>query len=245
MKNSTKIVGFILLFIVIFKIDVFAQSIQIIYCDTLNTKTVYEEIKSYAQIKNNSFSTILVGVKIIKLDTSLNHTFNYCWNNYCKGLYPVIEINTKYDTLNAGESTALLDFDISVTPGDTNALGPDLFKIIFYNKNNANDTAVCYMKFVVTGTGVEEIISDNPYFSTAYPNPATNSITISYQLPQNIISANLNIFDENGNFINNYVLNIQSNSINFPVNTLTSGNYYYSIISNNKLIFKNKFVVVK
>jgi hypothetical protein len=69
--------------------------------------------------------------------------------------------------------------------------------------------------------------------TTAFPNPAKTFSTISYSLPANIQSAELQIFDMNGKKIRTLVIDAKANYISLPTMGFPSGVYTYIIQAAN------------
>ncbi|NPD47100.1 MULTISPECIES: T9SS type A sorting domain-containing protein [unclassified Lentimicrobium] len=84
----------------------------------------------------------------------------------------------------------------------------------------------------VPGTSVSVISSPNSQediFLNAYPNPAKDVIKLEYQLPVNVINAQLYVIDSNGNMVKDFMIDSHSNNITMNVNDLSTGVYYYHI----------------
>jgi hypothetical protein len=64
---------------------------------------------------------------------------------------------------------------------------------------------------------------------SAFPNPASATVTIPYQLPSTIDEAVLTIYDAQGKSVQSYRIDHTFNNLNIPVNALPSGIYFYRI----------------
>lgn len=86
----------------------------------------------------------------------------------------------------------------------------------------------------------------NAYLDQNVPNPANNSTTINYYLPQHTNTAIINISDVNGKIFKTFSLApTGSGQVVFQTNTLRSGTYQYSLIVNGRMVDSKKFVVTR
>jgi hypothetical protein len=77
----------------------------------------------------------------------------------------------------------------------------------------------------------------------AWPNPATEVIRLEYELPANVKSASLNIYDTSGRKIKDFAIDSHSDHIAMNVNDLAAGTYLYNIEYNNQRTSSKKIVV--
>ncbi len=77
----------------------------------------------------------------------------------------------------------------------------------------------------------------------ALPNPATEVIRLEYELPVNVKSASLNVYDTNGRKIKNFLIDSHSDHIAMNVNDLAAGTYLYNIEYDNQRTISKKIVV--
>lgn len=77
----------------------------------------------------------------------------------------------------------------------------------------------------------------------AWPNPASEIIRLEYQLPDQVKSANLNVYDSNGRRVQNFVIDSHSDHIALSVTDLSPGTYFYNIEYNNQQTAAKKIVV--
>lgn len=77
----------------------------------------------------------------------------------------------------------------------------------------------------------------------AYPNPATDVIRLDYELPLNVKTASLSIYDSNGQKIKNFAIDSHSDHIAMNIGDLAAGTYLYNIEYNNTRSSSKKIVV--
>ncbi len=87
-------------------------------------------------------------------------------------------------------------------------------------------------------TGLEKILSNNTL--SAYPNPASENVTIQYNT---VKKSKLNIYNIVGEKVLEYDLEKGSSSINIDVNMLPSGTYFYSLSNSSKAIKTKRLVI--
>ena len=80
-------------------------------------------------------------------------------------------------------------------------------------------------------------------FSNAYPNPASSTVSFDYNMPYDVNSASIAIYNMMGQEVVRQNLSIGGSRADINVSDLNEGVYFYSLIVNNKTVKTNKFVV--
>ena len=80
-------------------------------------------------------------------------------------------------------------------------------------------------------------------FSKAYPNPANNTVSFDYNMPYDVNSASVAIYNMMGQEVVRQDLNLGGSRADINVSDLNEGVYFYSLIVNNQTVKTNKFVV--
>ena len=80
-------------------------------------------------------------------------------------------------------------------------------------------------------------------FSNAYPNPANNTVSFDYNMPFDVNSASVAIYNMMGQEVVRQNLNLGGSRADINVSDLNEGVYFYSLIVNNQTVKTNKFVV--
>lgn len=78
---------------------------------------------------------------------------------------------------------------------------------------------------------------------TLYPNPASENISIAYELKDPSAIYDLVIYDVKGGILKSVPLDKQKNNILTDIHELASGTYFCSLLENNKAISSKKFIV--
>ena len=95
--------------------------------------------------------------------------------------------------------------------------------------------------------GIEDHEFLNNMQLSAFPSPAINQTTISYNLDKDMDNVKLIVLDMNGKEVYNQAFGSQakgSYNISLDVNEFASGNYFYSLISNGNRLTK-RMVITK
>ncbi len=116
-------------------------------------------------------------------------------------------------------------------------------KMILYSYKSSDKEFKVYS---LPGTLVASIkqINDINLQQLPFPNPTNNNITIAYQLPLNK-QGKLIINDLSGKIILEYSIDNTFDNVIIETNSLASGNYFFSIYSDNQKLSTGKFVVTK
>lgn len=117
------------------------------------------------------------------------------------------------------------------------------WRVKVYDPQNVSDSASAIITWQNYGVSVKEITS-NDVALNAYPNPATDQISVSYSIDGNTNNAELTVFDIVGKKIKSYDLANTKDRLSIDVSDLNSGVYFYSIMVEGKAV-KTERVIVK
>jgi uncharacterized repeat protein (TIGR03803 family) len=141
--------------------------------------------------------------------------------------------------------TDLLDF-----AGATNGSDPlgslitdgTFFYGMTYTGGAYNDGVIFKYKDTAT-VGLNDINENNNNIAI-YPNPNNGNMQVAYKIPENTIGTFI-IYDLIGKQILSYPLNSGKNTLTISANDIDAGVYFYRAIAGNKVIAKDKIVVIK
>jgi hypothetical protein len=112
---------------------------------------------------------------------------------------------------------------------------------VFNRAPGSNDTARVTLYYMCT-SGIEEneqaIVN-----STAFPNPANSSVTISYEMKEQYNQGKIVIFDMLGKKMKEIAITDKQGMSKISVTDLKDGIYFYSIIVDSKAIATKKLIV--
>ena len=112
----------------------------------------------------------------------------------------------------------------------------------FYDKNNPEEKYVFNVNFTYEEDAIADFNSID-VFSNAYPNPANNVVSFDYNMPFDVNSASVAIYNMMGQEVVKQNLNLGSSRTDINVSDLAEGVYFYSLIVNNQTVKTNKLVV--
>lgn len=233
-----KIISLILFMAVV---AVYAQSFQISY----NGEPVGEEFNFYVENANDDNELIFIITNTsdepvtISLSRRVVSEVPGSYNIFCFG-------GGCYDSQNSAENPMTLQ------PGETSE-GSD-FHFLYNPCGNEGTTSVNY-SFTSAGYSVSVLV--NYIYSTvgisssdlsvnslaAYPNPASTSVTVSYDLSGLNSDARLVITNLVGSKVAVRSLNGNSGKVNVDLSNLDAGIYFYSIEANGQAISTRKLIV--
>ncbi len=95
----------------------------------------------------------------------------------------------------------------------------------------------------VTDIGITDHNISSSHLVTLYPNPASDHISIVYQLENQSGTYHLNICDDKGCTLKDIVLDGRQNIATFDLQGFAPGNYVCSLLENNKKVSSKKFIV--
>lgn len=179
----------------------------------------------------------------ITIESSVEgHEISFCDINSCNP--PGVFVSPLAFALTPGQTTTNSDIYIQVIPNGIK--GKDVIKLkVFYTMDTKD-----FVEYTATfnfGTSAieDEIAALGISLSQPMPNPVAENLNLNYSLPNDNSVFSLNIYDINGNIVASQVLNNTSNNIQIPVSSLATGNYVYSLISNNKTYISRRLIIVR
>ena len=191
-------------------------------------------------ITNNTENTLTI-VSQMESDPS-NLTQDYlCWGNcYMPG---ILEASYQVES----DSTRVFNGHCMFTDKEWNTLPVGTvakMTYIFFDERNPEEKYTFFVNFKYQPESIADFNSVD-VFSNAYPNPASSVVSFDYNMPFNVNSASVAIFNMMGQEVVRQNLNLGGSRVDLNVSDLNEGVYFYSLIVNNETVKTNKFVVVK
>ena len=212
---------------------------------TFHNDPATEEVIFDGIVTNNSddTDTILITRRRIHQEENTSHYF--CWGacfapNNADSLFRPGE--DYYIVLGPGESTDEFEFAAHYFPNGV--IGVSMFEYTFYNKNDSDENVSVVAVFDTRTDGITDQIMDKGFISDLYPNPATSYVTINYDLPAEVTSADVRIVNILGSVVKDEQMNRNASGMRMDISDLTNGVYFYSIIINGE-VYKTKKLIVK
>lgn len=200
------------------------------------------DMQFIVDITNNSGAPINVTCVRTITEQSEGTSFTMCFGELCGGPYT--------ERLDADiASGASEEFSAHFVP----LFNEDFTKPIYgssmtvelsFFENIDDEPVVFTVKFICDDVSVNDY-TDNKIFSNAYPNPAKNMVSFDYNMPNDVQTASVAIYNMMGQEVLKQDLNIGDSRLDVNVSDLADGVYFYSLIVNNQAVKTNKLVVSK
>lgn len=169
-----------------------------------------------------------------------NTMSTFCWAGSCYS--PTVD-TSNYLFIPAGAANdSLKPFSGDYSPNGV--IGTSLVQYTFYDIDNPDQKVVVVAKYWASPEGIAEDAMRGGSVSNIYPNPATNSVNIDYQLTPNVNSAIVKIFNLLGSTVAETVMKKGGNRLKMDVSNLKNGIYFYAVVINGN-IYKTKKLVIQ
>ena len=172
---------------------------------------------------------------VYEASTSVNKTF-YIMRTDGTQLFRLDSVNAPY-----GYGSVLGGTDF-IRPIRNTSSGTKLF----LQKHFAGQTTI-YI-YSLCGVLIEDTFDpafQNQSFVRIYPNPTSSILSFRINPPDNLNEYELVILDNKGTNIFRERINYQNENYSIDIRNYSSGTYYYSLYSKNKLYQSGKFVLTK
>lgn len=195
-----------------------------------------EEILSDIFVKNNSgnpMSVKLQKIENFKVESSMNVM---CWG-MCYG--PTTYISSDSILIDGGAVNEN-DFSGHYTSSNT---GISSITYKFFDIDNPGDFANFTVLYNVSGVGINNY-QENINISNVYPNPVINNAYFDYDFTKvNNSQNNVVISNLLGEVIENVKINDLKGKFIYNTSNLKNGIYFFSIVSENRLVNTKKIIV--
>lgn len=200
-----------------------------------------------ATIKNASSNSMVVFIREIEKSLAPDHGMNVCFAGQCNPSPQGVLLNKRTDTTRIASGATLTgpaeDLHIQYFPNNKNGVSNVKFRI--ENFNNDRDFFDLHFKVTTTNTvSIAKTLSrPQADLSNAYPNPASGTTEIKYQLPPHHKRAYLNVYDVLGKEVHREEIEDPSGKIGLNVRNYNSGLYFYSLTVDDKKILTRRLIV--
>jgi hypothetical protein len=162
------------------------------------------------------------------------------WKNiekYCGKYYPV-NITGRSNNWVQTTMNCNINFPICDTA---------LMRFTFYSGSISLGKEGWMIDNIYIGYSICEGINEhdvNPSQINIYPNPSSQQVTLSYELPQQENSATLQLYNTMGQLVKTIAVNGYKGEMGDNVSALPNGIYYYTLVVNGTITETNKLVVI-
>jgi hypothetical protein len=193
-----------------------------------------EEIVSFVFIKNNTANPKAIKVKKVEVMAIHGTTNVFCWG-LCYS--PDIFVSPDSIVVDAG-ATNTTDFSGHYSP--VGVVGISTIRYVFFDIDNPTDTVCVNINFSTYPQGIKDM--SNVSLSSAYPNPANNSVSFNCSVPQNS-DAKLLLRNVLGSVVREIDINGNSGKLNVNTSDLADGVYFYTFLVNGNSEVTKKLVI--
>ena len=196
------------------------------------------EIQFDLDIINTTDADINVVAQMEDL-TGIGMTY-LCWGNcYMPG---ILEAQNTVTAGGEGVFNGHVMF-MDANSGEVLPVGTEVKMVYtFFDERNPEQTYTFNVNFKYQPESIVDYNSVD-VFSNAYPNPANNTVSFDYNMPYDVNSASVAIYNMMGQEVVRQNLNLGGSRADINVSDLNEGVYFYSLIVNNQTVKTNKFVV--
>ncbi len=189
--------------------------------------------------ENLTTSSITVGLRRYEVDVVSGSQNYFCWN-VCYSPTPAGDMPewVAQDALTMDTDSVYSNFHAYHRPTGTN--GISVYRYVFYNQANQNDTISVTITFNASPNSVNEISADEQL--AVYPNPATDVAHINYDVEGNS-EAKLELHNMLGSKVKEIKLDASQNKFDLSVRDLNPGVYFYTLVQNDKAVTTKRLVV--
>lgn len=123
------------------------------------------------------------------------------------------------------------------------AVGVSLIEYTFFNKDNTDENVKIVVKFDTSPAAIDENILKNIWISEIYPNPATNSVNIDYDIPIEVNVASVKIVNLLGAVVKEHKIDVRNNNMKIDISDLNGGIYFYSVFVVGEVYRTKKLII--
>lgn len=226
-----------------------AQSLTILYNGapltngaeiTLNgeiSSDPFYEVKAYARVKNNTDRTVNVMAKRVEHDTVTGTENYFCWGQCFP---PNVSISPNPTPIAANDTTPHEFFTGYYTPKQKP--GTSIIKYVFFIESDVNDSISFIVNYVVSPSSLNDLRATSN-LGNAFPNPASEKVSINYELPFGTSQAQIKIFNLMGQAVAEQQLFNSRGKAELNLSNLKEGVYFYSLHINNQAVATKKLIV--
>ena len=192
----------------------------------------------------NNLSAGGVNIKVIRNEiTTVEGTLNYfCWG-VC--YTPAIDTSGMYMFVDKGASSDPGDYSAHLEIHGT--IGISIIEYTFYNMDNPSENIKIVVKFDTESDpgpdGIDENILKNVWVSDLYPNPASNYVSIDYNMPSEVKEASVKIVNLLGSVVKEQKVDTRNGNMKIDIFDMKGGVYFYSLNIEGEIYSTKKLVI--
>lgn len=171
---------------------------------------------------------------------ALGDSTRFCWGGLCYN-WPT-NLSSQNLTVAPGDTMDFADFGFHAEFVSDISTATRTVHYQFYNIADATDSTGVTIRYNST-VGVDEMDKVGGTISNAYPNPASMSVSVKYDINEFSNTGTIVFFDMLGKEVKEVALNDKKGTAKINVDDLNSGIYFYSFVVDGKAISTKKLVI--
>lgn len=236
------------LFIASIALTGFGQSIQLLSADdsSIVSNTIVDVNLAPSSSSGLEFlvtntgatnDTIYVRRTIFAIDAA--DATQFCWGGLCYGF--AANISSLYKAIVPLDTIDFANDGFHAVFNSGTSTMTRLVHYRFYDKNNITDSTGITIRYNYS-TGVNELAQTGA-ISAAYPNPASSSVSMKYDITDPNQKGQITVYDMLGKTVKEIVLNDKQGTAVINTSDLNAGIYFYKFAVGNKTIATKKLVI--
>ena len=209
---------------------------QATYNLTVDTSAAYDFMLN---LKNATSSAITIKVKKRIISNTSGDIITFCIGVNCYPATTTLSAAVSVPANSLLGNGFLTDFTAVNTPNTASVL------YTIYNTATPSDSIATRINYNVTATTGIKQFANNYYVSDVAPNPASSTVSFSYDLNNINQSASVKIYNMLGSLVKTVPLETYSNNTKIDVNSLEEGIYVYSVVVGGKAVKTSRLVVAR
>lgn len=204
--------------------------------DTLKVEKVAgEEIATYFNLTNLTESPMQVRAAFSKLNTQEGDEFLMCFGD--------CTLDTISPSVVLEPNVEFTNFDIAYTPVSNNS---SMIRVYLLSAEDNSVLFDFHVKYYSEGVSLPAQGKTKPMSIDVYPNPMAVNAVVNYYVPAKYKNPTMIIRNMVGKTVKTYNLHSgEETKLNINSSELTSGVYFYSIVSEGQTITTKKLVIRK
>ena len=188
-------------------------------------------------VKNTTASQINIQLKSYVLANPGSDIISYCIGTQCHNAGQNVTVNTPIAPNGTLTANGLLTEFTAFNAGASQVL------YTLFNPLNTKDSVSVKVYYNITAAAGIKQFANNYTVSNMAPNPASNNVTLNYDLKGSSQAATLKIYNMLGTAVKTVALESYNNSSKIDISSLEEGMYFYSVLVGGKAIKTSRLVV--
>ena len=194
-----------------------------------------EAIVSHVYATNEANKDLEVKVRRIETHMPEGTSSYFCW---AQCYPPATNVSPTAMTITPGETNDFFSGDY-IPAG---VVGEATISYVFFDEEDLSNFSTINVTYVAATVGIEENNLNEVYLSNAYPNPASTTVSLDYDL-KDVNGAKLVVYNLLGSVVKDIQIPDAMGKLKVNIADLDDGIYFYSLLVKNETVKTKKLVV--